>query len=54
MSRQRPLDLVIGVAALLVGVAEVANRRERAGRRAFILGSDPGEIDGFSGAIDGR
>jgi hypothetical protein len=53
VSCERPLDLVVSVAALLIRIAEVTNWCERARRRSFLLSSDPGEIDGLSGAIDG-
>src|SRR6188474_1386406 len=52
MGRERPLDLVVGVFALLVGVAMMADRRAGTGRGIFLLGADPGEINGLTRTVD--
>ena len=51
MGRERPLDLVVRVFALLVGVTMMADRRAGTGRGIFLLGADPGEIDGLTGPL---
>ena len=48
MRGQQALDLVIGIPALLVGVAEMPDRSARARGSVLVLGADPGEIDGLA------
>src|SRR5713101_8584555 len=48
MRGQQALDLVIGIPALLIGVAEVPDGSARARGGVLLLGADPGEIDGLA------
>src|SRR5262249_55948687 len=47
------LDLVIGIPALLIGIAEVPDGGARARGSVLVLGADPGEVDGLARPGDG-
>jgi len=53
MGGQQALDLVIGIPALLVGIAEMPDGSVRARGSVLILGTDPGELDGLARPGDG-
>src|SRR5262249_23835018 len=53
MRGEQALDLVIGVAALLIGIAEVPDGGARARGSVLVLGADPREIDGLARPGDG-
>lgn len=46
--RERTLDFIVGVAALLISIAKMKNRGEASGCTFLVLGADPGKIDGLS------
>src|SRR5262245_17577377 len=53
MHSQQALDLVIGIPALLVGVADMPDGGARARGSVLVLGADPREIDGLARPSDG-
>src|SRR5262249_4667081 len=53
MRGQQALDLVVGIPALLVGIAEMPDGSARTRGSVLILGADPGEVDGLARPGDG-